>query len=350
MIEKWIHLNIKFISRLSNWVLPINNIISERIKNGLIVEQEDFSFYKTGLCIAFRMELLDYNSKRLNYCLMKLKSLVEKEHAQNPDCEFIKNVKEGHALTVDMNVIFNILICLDTLFFELTACVEMMVKYTNQILNYFMSEYCLPAFVVINLVSNDNNAEWYKELKIIRNLLIHETASYIAINSSSNPLSLLVVAKDYGPSLDENNCISEEKIDSIINGFNAFAKNLQKEIINIIEGKKINLEFNSLKRYLVREIRSIKSIGPIRLGKELFNSDEFDEAKAYIDGMLHQENKNENNTYAIIDFSEIEKYKKYSAKGKLCFVSDGNYQLKENRALRLFIYLRKLFTIFKYHF
>lgn len=333
MIEKWIHLNCKFLSRLSEWVLPINNTINERIKNGLIVEQDNFPFYMTGLYITFRMELLAYNCERLNDCLKKLKSSVEEKYAQYPDCEFIKDVKEGHALSVNMNIIFSILICLDALFFELKACVELMVTYTNQILNHFKNGYYLPDFEVVNFASNSNGA-WYKDLKKIRNLFIHETAPYMAINSSANPRSLLIVDKDYGSSLDENNCISEEEINSIINGFNSFAKNLQREIINIIEGKKMNFEFTPLKRFLVKQIRSIKSIGPIRLGNELYGSDNFDDAKAYISSMLHQKNKSKNNIYAIIDFGEFKDYEKYSVKGRLCFVSDDNYQLKERRAIK----------------
>ncbi len=222
-------------------------------------------------------------------------------------------------ILIESKIICNVLIDIEFLFFELHACVELMHKYTNEILKYFRNGSYLTEAELVKSASRKNYTKWYDDLKEIRNLLIHESAPYLAIDSSIEKFSVILITKDYCEQLDDANCILSGQIDLIIDEFISFRSNLQKMIIAIITGNNVELKFDSYKRYIVRRIFGIKFSGSIRLGKIFYSFDNYIDAEIYIDSL--KKNDKKVIQYAIIDYGEIKSNGRYGTKGRLVCVS-----------------------------
>jgi hypothetical protein len=81
--------------------------------------------------------------------------------------------------------------------------------------------------------------------------LIHETAPYLALDSSGEKFKLLIVKKNYNEQLNPGDCITQNELDSIIKGFNSFMEEIKIKLIRMINGSKVDFECQLRKRFVV---------------------------------------------------------------------------------------------------
>jgi hypothetical protein len=85
--------------------------------------------------IATRIEMLKWIVKRTNHDHVILCEAVnshEQEHVFTPGCEFIPG-NGPHAFDVDEELIYNLILDIDSMLFELNACSDLVEKYIEML-------------------------------------------------------------------------------------------------------------------------------------------------------------------------------------------------------------------------
>lgn len=222
--EKYIHIN--YISS-TNWGKSILSAIDLALKNNKISKgyspDENILLY-----ISIRLDMIkilkDVTIKNYNDFM----TAVKIQYTKTPNCEFTKNMSGYALMGIDNNTKYGLLLNIDSLFFEIKSCWELVIKFAEKIYS-IADKYCTKNDI-LKILSNTNH--WYKTLTTYRNHFIHEASPYLAIDTSTKNWQLLIIHQ-YEENLNDNNIILFYEISNAVKEF--------YESLNILEDHLISL-------------------------------------------------------------------------------------------------------------
>lgn len=233
-IKSYIHL--AFLPTLNSisteWGKCILNAVNEAYKKEKIKNnypQENNAL----LCILLKLKMIQSLLTNLktngDTCLAVAKQALK----QNSECEFNeKNNHDGFALKLpDEKIKYDLLLGIDSLFFELDSCWELIIKFSETV--YSLAEKQFNKTDIIDILSHHANQKYYKLLSEYRNFFIHEATPYLAIDTTNYNQWNLLVIHDHNQKLTEENTIPLKDIDSIINVFYKNIEVLQQHLIKL---------------------------------------------------------------------------------------------------------------------
>jgi hypothetical protein len=232
MIKRWKH-----ISEFGGdpWVLPIWNSIHKSIpENRIQSSQKKLS--ELALYISTKLDMIPYIIERVNKQCDELWDITKK---RDREVDYW-NGHHGHALVLDDQLKYNLIIDLDSLIFELKSCLELMNQFLLQI--YEVSNVKISHKQINNefkniILQDDINATWYDDLEKHRIFFIHRGAPAIAIDlTNEGEYYDLIIMKENLKKFDNNSkFLLLSDLNKIVYGFLKARGALQQYIIKCLE-------------------------------------------------------------------------------------------------------------------
>ena len=145
---------------------------------------------------------------------------------------------EGYAFNLNNNLIFNLLIDIDSIIFELNSVCEIMKTlfyelYTNVGRQIERKDVGRKIKEIIE--ATGNSSSWFQNLVSHRNFFIHEAAPYFSIDITDGPdnYDLLIMKENIKTFDDESKYITMSEISAIIEGFLVTKPIIQNYLINL---------------------------------------------------------------------------------------------------------------------
>lgn len=231
-IKKWMH-----ISEMGGnyWVLPIYSSLNGYAKRKSISGPSQ-DFYDLGLYISIKLDILPVIINRLNSGYKKLLNQVKVVD----DSYVCKESRDGYALDVNPEQKHEMLIDIDSFFFEFNSCSELICNFLYSIYSYSGKE--MPKKKIGDklrqiIVQNKIASDWFVKLDKHRNFFIHDGAPYIAFDMTNAPneYELLIMKKNIKNFENENEFIRLADLDEIAHGFLASTMALQEYLIEYLK-------------------------------------------------------------------------------------------------------------------
>lgn len=217
------------------WLLPILSAIQKAEKEGRMNKQS-ISLYELSMHISTKLTLLPLIIKRINIECEALWEIIKKRSKSK---DYWRG-HEGHAMNIDDDLKYNLIIDIESLLFEFNSCLDLMRRYffeiykrTNKnIMKYEEDD------VFRKYLSGGWSANWYGRLARHRDFfkqlavpiylaidLTHEGEYYDLIMKKEN-------VKQYNGT-DKYILLSELNV--IVHGFIRARKRFQKQIIEYLD-------------------------------------------------------------------------------------------------------------------
>ncbi len=215
MITKWLHIHQT--DGLITWVQPILSSINKAINRGECVELKK-EVYELCIHITTRLSMIPVIIDRIkNGC-----SDLYQQVSNYEDDNVFEQGKRGYAMPVEGDIVNHLLIDIDSFFFEIHSCREMVVKLLKEIYRHRGEKIIIKNVqdkIIEMLGNNGQETNWFQFLYDHRNYFVHKGAPYIAINISNDSPDLLIMKENITSFEDENKFIKISEINEIIKGF-----------------------------------------------------------------------------------------------------------------------------------
>jgi len=230
MVDRWVHID--FIAE-DPWVLPIwtavNSAVNERRTTPLGNE-----IIQLGIHISTRLNFLPRIVENFNRDVVTIYDAISQRNTENDST----NNVEGVALRVDRDLIYNLLINIDSLLFEHNSVCDLMSKLFEDIHNHMgvnMPRRNAGLSIKHVLEQANNDPSWFNILDQYRNYFIHEGAPYFAVDiiNDENNYDLLFMKSNLVDFDDETEFLRLSKVNSVINGFQEYKPILQQYLIEL---------------------------------------------------------------------------------------------------------------------
>jgi hypothetical protein len=233
MVKKWLH-----IAYLGGdpWVLPIYSAKNNALKKNTIKEFGK-DIYELGMHISTRLNMLPRIIKRLDrgcaalYADKKIKAL-DLSNLSYKD-------KLGRAVKIEDDLVYQLLIDIDSLLFELNACCEFMQDFVSKIYNHTeknIEKKNAGKIIKKIIVDSGGSADWFNKLDKHRNFFMHVGTPYFAIDFSNMPkkYDLLIMKENLKRFDDKDKYIPLSELGHIVKGFIHARRVLQQHLIEHI--------------------------------------------------------------------------------------------------------------------
>jgi len=216
MVKKWIHLN-----ELGGdpWVLPIWASVHDAIQKEK-VKEIPAELSEQGVYISVRLNILPRIVSRINAEVAELIKAVETHTAEH---EFTEK-SEGVAFNIDDDLKYQLLIDIDSLFFELNSLCELMGQFFDQL--HDLAGMSMPkknsGLSIKSVLDKANqDSSWFVTLDNHRNFFLHNGAPYIAVDISPalNDVDVLIMKENIKNFSDESKFLRLSEINGIVKGF-----------------------------------------------------------------------------------------------------------------------------------
>ena len=232
MIKRWKH-----ISEFGGdpWVLPIWNSIHKAIPENTIRKSQR-KLSELALYISTKLNMMPHIIERVNKECNEIWEVTKKGDKEGD----YWNGHEGRALLLDDDLIYNLIIDLDSLMFELKSCLELMRQFLLQIYQVSNSKISHKQInnEFKNIVLKDGmNATWYDDLEKHRTFFIHLGAPYIAIDLTNEEkyYDLIIMKENLKKFDNRKKFLLLSDLNKIVNGFLKARGALQEHIIKHLE-------------------------------------------------------------------------------------------------------------------
>ncbi|MBL0699544.1 MAG: hypothetical protein JJV92_01525 [Desulfosarcina sp.] len=229
-IQKWLHVS-EFGGNY--WVTPVWAAIKQAEEKGCCSEITA-DLRELGINISTRFAMLPRIIKRINF---GWKTLYEKVQNFSDDNIFERgSEKRAYAIQVDDDLIYPLLLDIDSFFFETNSCSELMGLFLHQIYLHQgmeLTEKRIGLELKKILSQNGQDFSWFLLLDKERNLFIHKVAPYIAIDISSTSPDLIIMKENLHSFDDPKSFTLLSELDKIVNGFSEASMILQEHIIKL---------------------------------------------------------------------------------------------------------------------
>jgi len=216
------------------WVLPIWTAIHNAGNRGILLDRDE-NMGNLALHVSTRLYMLPIIIERINLECRELYKIVR--NRQNGKYVFTKT-QEGRALKVDRDLLFKLLVDIDSFLFESNSCCDLMKEFIKDV--YECAGNMLDDKEVNNLIrtlitNNGGNPNWFVELDNHRNFFIHEGAPYIAVDlSNESQYEILIMKENIKVFDDEKKYVRLSQLIQISKGFIQAKGFIQQHLINYI--------------------------------------------------------------------------------------------------------------------
>jgi len=229
MITKWLHLND---TMGDPWVLPIWSAIHNALKAEKVAQPSDEQ-REISMHISTRLNMLPMIIRRIQQEYHSLKNSVDGHKPQN----IFTPKQEGYALKIDTELLYNLLIDIDSLLFEINSCCELIMKYLGMVYDHLGIKIDIPKVGkrIKQIIQDEgDDISWFELLDENRNFFIHSGAPYIAIDlSDEQRIDLIIMKENLHKFTDREKFITLSELDSIVKGFMKAKLIIRKHIISL---------------------------------------------------------------------------------------------------------------------
>jgi len=230
MPRKWIF--IEFVSG-DPWVLPIwtaygNAESRERIPAA------GHALKELGLQISTRLNLLPRVVARLNASVQRLFEIARQDHT--PD-HLSTEECEGFALRVPFDLLYDLLIDVDSFLFELSSACELIEKFAGMMWEKMGEVPRDSAGREIQriLSAAGQDTGWFVDLSNARNFFIHEGAPFVAVDPSGAQYDLLVMRENLRSFRDSTKYRRLSQLNQMAAGFQEAKSIIQQHFIRKLD-------------------------------------------------------------------------------------------------------------------
>jgi hypothetical protein len=229
MIERW-----KYISEFGGdpWMLPIWDSIYKAIPENRIQKSQK-KLSELALYISTKLNMMPRIIERVNKECNEIWNITKKRDKEGD----YWNGHEGRALLLDDDLIYNLIIDLDSFIFELKSCLELMSQLLMEI--YKLTNNRISHKQINNefkniILKDDMNATWYDDLEKHRTFFIHLGAPYIAIDLTNEEeyYDLIIMKENLKKFDNRKKFLLLSDLHKIVYGFLKARGALQQHIIN----------------------------------------------------------------------------------------------------------------------
>ncbi len=216
-------------------MLPIWAAVNEAVQSGKVPALSP-KVYRLGLHLSVRLNILPRVVQRVN---SGVSLLYEKIKEHGPEHVFTQ-AKEGYAYPLDNDLKYSLLADLDALLFELNSACELMTRLFGRLCAHAgrpIAQKHLGKAIGDVLNQNNQDAGWFISLGNHRNFFMHEGAPYIAVDLSSEPVTLdiLIMKENVKTFSDPDTYVSLSEINLIVRGFLAARTQLQDYLVSLFK-------------------------------------------------------------------------------------------------------------------
>lgn len=235
MVDQWIHLTML---PGDPWVLQIWNAVHQSEKGDAITDE----LRELALSISKRLNILP----RIRKSLDERKADICCQVKDHGDEHVFSEGSEGYVFTVDNDLLYRTLADIDSLLFELNSLCELMTKFfekLHELAGRELPEADAGRSIKKILEDSGNDGSWFVQLNNHRNLFIHNSAPYIAVDISNNypDYDLLIMKEQVEEFSDPSKFITLSQLNEIVNGFEQAKDLLQRHLINLFNDSKKRL-------------------------------------------------------------------------------------------------------------
>jgi len=230
LIQKWLHVS-EFGGNY--WVTPVWGAIKHAEEkgccSGITAELREL-----GINVSTRFAMLPRIIQRINSGWDELFKNIQNFSDDNV---FERGIdKRSYAIQVDADLIYPLLLDIDSFLFETNSCSELLGLFLH--LTYLQigkesNEKKIGLELKKILSQHGNDISWFQLLDKERNLLIHKVAPYIAIDISSSVPDLIIMKENLHSFDDPNKFILLSELNKIVSGFSEAIMILQEHIIKL---------------------------------------------------------------------------------------------------------------------
>jgi hypothetical protein len=191
---------------------------------------------RLGYYTTLKLRMIDKLIKRLNKeCtyLFKQARQHEPRHVFTPATSH-----EGHALKVDDELKYWIMIDVDSLLFEIDSCCELVKKFLSGVYDHLQIPHDpnkMGIEIVKILEQKKKPIEWFSLLDRERNFYIHEGAPYHAIDISGDRYDLIIMKDNIANFDNPQDYTTLSEINKIVSGFSEGVFALQDHIVKLYD-------------------------------------------------------------------------------------------------------------------
>ncbi|MCK5218607.1 hypothetical protein KAR10_03745 [bacterium] len=234
MPEKWVHINTKV---GDPWILPIWSAVNDAEVSGKSIPISDKVKSQLGLSISTRLDMLPLIVRRLNEEVSEVYKAVK---AHNSEHIFTAQ-QEGYAFDIEKGLIFNLLIDIDSLLFELNSVCELMTNLFFELYTHAgktLKKDKVGLIIKKIIEKSGKLSDWFIDLDNHRNFFMHEGAPYFAVDISKghSEYDLLIMKENIKIFDDQSKFIKLSEINSIVQGFLYSRALIQEHLIELYKG------------------------------------------------------------------------------------------------------------------
>lgn len=230
MITKWLHINTSYDDF---WILPIWKSVNDAVTSGKIKPIPNY-IKELGLHISTRLEFFPFIIQRINSGIDQIYEVAGNHNKENIYTELI----EGYALQMDRDLVYSLLIYIDSILFELNSVCELMTKLFEKLYAHVgkpINKECAGLKIKSVIEKNGKNSNWFQELDKHRNFFMHNGAPYLAIDISivHKNYDLLIMKENINSFKDKSKFLKLSDINKIVHGFASAKPIIQQHLINL---------------------------------------------------------------------------------------------------------------------
>lgn len=233
MTTEWLHIETMV---GDPWILRIWTAVNDAENSGRVPPISREVKSRLGLSISTRLDMLPRVVYRINDEADKIYKATK---AHKEEHVFSKQ-KSGCVFKLDEDLKYNLLIDIDSLFFELYSVCELMtdlfcVLYAN--IGKPIPKKKVGSTIKKIIEDAGKPSDWFQKLVRHRNFFIHESAPYLAVDISRGPgkYDLLIMRENLYSFEDQSQFIRLSEINSIVQGFAAATPIFQKHLIELYQ-------------------------------------------------------------------------------------------------------------------
>ena len=232
VVSKWVFIEWHY---RNYWTRPIIKAIHENTESS-VLEPFEGSISKITHSICTRLDMIGYIENRMQYNL----DLIKKELMHLKKDNISTRDKSGRAYLIDNYLIYRTLIDIDSFLFEINASCELIGKFAEVINCLVRSNIKTKGSEICKLILREHSVDtnWFSKLDRSRNDFIHETAPYIAIDTSCEGHYDLLIMKENLKSFDDRTkYVTLTDLITIKEGFYDSLPVLQAGLVKLVKGQ-----------------------------------------------------------------------------------------------------------------
>jgi len=213
-------------------MIPIMRAATQAVSRG-VVQPIPRELSELSLFLSPRLHMIPRIVSRINQGVKDLFSAAATAHTAR---HVFTPQQAGAAVRVDDALIYDLLVDIDSLLFELNAIAELMKALFTAVYSH-AGKPLLPgqAGKAIQKVLADANKDssWFRKLNDTRNLFAHNATPYLAIDISNDPWDLIIMKKNLFIFSNPTEFLLLKEINEIVHGFVAARTPLQQHLAGI---------------------------------------------------------------------------------------------------------------------